>query len=464
MIGLRFLLKHCTFLVSIIALCVGQVATLAQAQDYVAVEGTQVPDSVFLKKSHEVIFPVNRSILLPKYKKLLEDTVAVGLRHMGDSGVVLGRAAASPEGPLRFNKRLAISRMQSIKDYLEQLGVETTRIKFDTVYEDYQLLVEMMRQKKDPFYARVRDVVSAGKKDLQKIKKELQVADGGKIWEHVYKKYYPNLRAVRLMLAYQPKKSSPMLHGMPLYKFNPEITDYIIVGDPITIPYDDSDERRELLSIKTNLPMWGTYIPQYGGWCPLPNVAIEYYPAHGHWTYGMSYDNPWWIGNTTNHKYFEVRHYQLETRRYFRNSDLWYQEGGAAFQKWYLSAYADAGLYQVGFSASKGWIGEGGGFGFGAGYVMPFKCNPHWRLEFSAQVGYFVTKYDPYVYGCPVETVDDGFYYYNWTGKADLFRKRMHRFTWMGPTRVGITLSYDLLYRKKPKGVSFRRWEKGGLP
>lgn len=162
MTGLRFLLKHYTFLVSIIALCVGQVATLAQAQDYVAVEGTEVPDSVFLKKSHEVIFPVNRTILLPKYKKLLEDTVAVGLRHMGDSGVVLGRAAASPEGPLSFNKRLAIGRMQSIKDYLEQLGVETTRIKFDTVYEDCQLLVEMMRQKEDIFYTRVHDIVSTG--------------------------------------------------------------------------------------------------------------------------------------------------------------------------------------------------------------------------------------------------------------------------------------------------------------
>ena len=51
-------------------------------------------------------------------------------------------------------------------------------------------------------------------------------------------------------------------------------------------------------------------------------------------------------------------------------------------------------------------------------------------------------------------------YYYRWTQSPELFKKRQYRHTWVGPTRVGITISYDLLFRKiKKKGVSTRRWE-----
>ena len=43
----------------------------------------------------------------------------------------------------------------------------------------------------------------------------------------------------------------------------------------------------------------------------------------------------------------------------------------------------------------------------------------------------------------------------------DLFKKRQYRYNWLGPTRVGITLTYDLLYRRiNKKGVSFKNYEK----
>ena len=92
---------------------------------------------------------------------------------------------------------------------------------------------------------------------------------------------------------------------------------------------------------------------------------------------------------------------------------------------------------------------------------MPLSRNEHWRLEFSLQAGYFTTKYDPYQYENPVDpTYTDNLYYYKWTLSPSLFKERQYRWNWFGPTRVGITLSYDLLYRKKAKrGVSFRNYE-----
>lgn len=228
------------------------------------------------------------------------------------------------------------------------------------------------------------------------------------------------------------------------------------------------ESRRETFAIKTNLLEWGAYVPQYG-MCPMPNVEIEYLPLHGHWTVGASFDCPWWKGNIDNHKYFQIRNYQIHTRYYLRNSNRSYidvgnripKPGQAAYRGFYLQAYAHAFLYQIGFSESKGWVGEGAGAGLGIGYVLPLSRDGHWRLDFGVQGGIFITKYDPYVYGCPVENIKDGMYYYDYIGEADLFKKREYRLTWLGPTRVSISISYDLFYKRNHRrGVSFNRYER----
>lgn len=219
-----------------------------------------------------------------------------------------------------------------------------------------------------------------------------------------------------------------------------------------TTPNQQRELRREFLAIKTNLLEWGAYVPQYG-MCPMPNVELEFYPKSGHWTFGATFDFPWWKGNTENHKYFELNNLQLYARYYTRNS-------AAGFSGFYIQPYAQAFLYQIGFSASKGWVGEGFGGGAGIGYMLPLSRDRHWRLDFALQLGVFVTKYDPYVYGCPVEGVDDGLYYYDYVGDASLFKKREYSLTWFGPTRIGVSVSYDLLYRRNHrKGISFRKTE-----
>lgn len=40
----------------------------------------------------------------------------------------------------------------------------------------------------------------------------------------------------------------------------------------------DTLYRKEYLSVKTNLLFYGVYMPGYNRWCPIPNVAVEYYP------------------------------------------------------------------------------------------------------------------------------------------------------------------------------------------
>ena len=214
--------------------------------------------------------------------------------------------------------------------------------------------------------------------------------------------------------------------------------------------------RREMLSVKTNLLMDFAYMPGYNRWCPMPNIAIEYYPKRGHITYGASFDMPWWQDYDA-HKYFQVRNYQVETRYYLRANGSGPPYKAPAYAGFYLQAYAHGGLFGICFDANRGWVGEGFGAGLGAGYAVPLSKNGHWRMELGLQAGFFHCKYDPYQYENPVNPAyRDHLYYYKWTQKPALFKKRQYRWNWLGPTRIGITLSYDLLYRRQQKrGASF---------
>lgn len=234
-------------------------------------------------------------------------------------------------------------------------------------------------------------------------------------------------------------------------------------------PVDDESERtprREFLSIKTNLLFYGVWMPNYNRWCPIPNIGIEYYPKRGHFTFGASLDFPWWR-HWTQHKFFEIRNYQLEARYYLNdgsdktNETYGAKRRGGAFRGLYLLGYAHAGIFEIAFNKDKGWKGEGFGAGVGIGYMMPISKNGHWRLDFGLQVGWMTCLYDPFQYENLINlNYHDDLYYYRWTGKASDFKKRQYRFNWLGPTRVGITLTYDLLYRRQSKkGVSFKAYE-----
>ena len=235
--------------------------------------------------------------------------------------------------------------------------------------------------------------------------------------------------------------------------------------------------RREVMSLKTNLLFYGVYMPGYGRWCPIPNVALEYYPKKGHFTFGASFDMPWWQDYEA-HKFFQVRNYQVESRYYFGNggngayganganeANEAYRANGTtaepAYRGFYLQGYVHGGIFGICFDADRGWVGEGIGAGIGGGYVLPLSNNGHWRLELGIQAGFFRCKYDPYQYENPVDpTYQDDLYYYKWTLDPDLFKKRQYRWNWLGPTRIGITLSYDLLYKRiKKKGISFKAYE-----
>lgn len=442
-------------------------------------EFTDLDVETFYNEALAVIFKVNMNNvdqIDPELQNFLDHMAPVIMSGRYPWAYLQVRAAASPEGPYKNNVRLAQTRKDFLMRLFETYGFKIDNTKIEVVNEDYELLWYRMYQKNDPATDIVNDILDKYDGDEPAIKKALMAYDGGRLWKRLKETYFPELRASRFMLVLPADSNGPDMADMPT---NPDggaeeveeeralaplhipvrVRKMLVVmprirprdmmfhtlepQDPLVFkPKPDPKlPRREMISIKTNALMDLAYVPQYG-FCPLWNVGLEYYPRYGHVTGQVSLDIPWWQNRASEHKYFQARNYQAEARWYFNRDGV--------FRGWYASAYGNLTKYGIGFSAKKGWQGEGFGGGIGGGWVMPiFRKYEHLRVEFGAQAGVFLTKYDPYVYGCPVEKKDDGLYYYNWTGDADFFKKRQYRFKWLGPTRLGVTVTYDIIYRKR---------------
>ena len=449
-------------------------------------------DSLFICNSRPIHFIVDKIDINEGDRRWITDTLIPTLQSLGDRGIVLGRAAASPEGSTPNNRRLAQGRRASLDALLSSFGISPDRIRYDVITEDYAMLRSLMQLRHDARVSVLDSIMQRyeGRDDL--LKKAMKRYDGGRLWKSLLREYFPQLRAVRIMaidealaILEEPAFFLPGTGSVgtalgldtlpPLRSLVPTASG---TGIPSAAPIplaplaffplptvavpQVSGPRREVLSVKTNLLFDFAYMPGYDRFCPIPNVAVEFYPLHGHFTYGLSFDGPWWQHYDA-HKYFQVRNYQAHVRYYLRSGDIRLRQPGqgAAFRGFYVSAYAHAGLYNICFGERRGWEGEGWGAGLGLGYVVPLGRREHWRLEFGLQAGYFRTLYDPYQWLCPVSPeTDPERYYYKWYGEAKDFRKRQHRYSWLGPTRLEVTLSYDLLYRcGRHKGVSFRREE-----
>ena len=450
-------------------------------------EPQPLTDEQFFDSAAKVVFPVSKTEL-PANSPLLHELETTVIPHINADSLqllrMMFRGAASPEGPVSLNERLGQQRVKNLFDWVTNrmaFPVADSLFIIDADIEDYHSLRLMMNRANDPDYELVRDLCDQYEhQDLNVLKQKMQAVRKGSLWRRLLTTYFPYLRTARFVIFLRkvvpPVPLEPVVVPVdtvvpelpPVVDIVPELPPVIdtipeLPADTTVVAYSVKEPRRELLSVKTNLLFYGVYMPGYDRWCPIPNVAIEYYPTRGHFTFGASFDMPWWQ-NYRAHKYFQIRNYQLESRYYLRSGSISSNPPGEgpAFRGLYLQAYAHMGLFGICFDADRGWVGEGGGGGLGLGYVMPLSKKGHWRLEFGLQAGYFTCKYDPYKYENPVNPAyHDDLYYYKWTQKPELFKKRQYRFNWLGPTRIGVTLTYDLLYRRIHKrGASFKSIER----
>lgn len=442
----------------------------------------ELTDEEFYDIAGKVIFPINK-YTLPKRDSLIlqlqREVFPLINRDSLELASMIIRGAASPEGPTRWNKFLGEHRAEALLKFLRQniekpINEETFDMEIDI--EDYRTLCIMMHRASDKDYAVVKTYCDRylPRKNISGLKYALQTTRQGTLWRRLMREYFPRLRAARVIFFFRAPRTHAKevaLEVPPMPAIQPMLPDTLKLPttQSVTPPVQEPTQapvlrlpRREVLSVKSNVLFDFAYVPGYNRWCPIPNVAVEYYPKRGHFTFGASFDFPWWQ-HYHDHKFFQIRNYQVEARYYLRSGDISTNPPGqgAAFRGLYLQGYGHLGLFGICFDADRGWVGEGLGGGVGIGYVLPLSKNGHWRMEFGLQAGFFGCRYDPYQYESPnKDDPHDDLYYYKYYGDPGLFKERQHQFTWIGPTRIGVSISYDLLYRRiAKKGASFIPWE-----
>ena len=423
----------------------------------------EVSDSLFNACARGIQFTVNRTELRAgeSFIPLYRNEVVPILRQKGlVLRKIIVRGAASPEGPYDNNCRLGAGRTKRLVDFVtSELGMpfDPSSIETGSVCEDYEYLIVLMRQAGDAQTDIVQQIWDDCGGDERCCKEKLKKHDNGRTWRRLLKQYFPTLRQARVMMWFGRMPEEVELMNLDKVfvstikepdALQPDLNQHLPLL-PLTpwsgVPSSGVEEeasRLPLIALRTNLLHDFFYLPKFG-FAPSVNLQLEFFPRRGHLTYNIG-------GSVSNHrhwsthKFFQVRDVQLELRRYFKK--------GHPYRGAYLGAYAHGFVYGIGFGAKDGWEGEGLGAGISGGYTLPLIKNGHFRLELMGAVGFLATRYDPYVWGNPITGDIDGKYYYDYHGTASKFKKRNHVFTWLGPTNLGISLTYDIVYRKKQKG------------
>ena len=292
----------------------------------------QLSDNEFYNISRKVVFPVSKHTL-PENSPILKELENEVIPQINKDSLTIRRlmirGASSPDGPYRFNKQLGEKREKTLFDFFNsRLSHPMTEDEFtrEVIAEDYRYLCIMMRDAGDVDYPKVQDLCDkylSGNR-YTALESALKKINGGKLWKRLVKTYFPELRATRFVIFLEQPEGEEDVKAVAAEPTEgddhtgriatvPEVEPTPAVSEPTIL------KRRELLSVKTNLLLDGAYVPGYDRWCPIPNVAIEYYPLHGHFTYGASIDFPWWQ-DYWHQKYFQIRNYQLEARYYPRGA------------------------------------------------------------------------------------------------------------------------------------------------
>jgi hypothetical protein len=222
-------------------------------------------DEAFMDAAAKIIFPVNK-YNLPQNNPTLRILREQILPHINADSLqlvrIMLRGAASPEGSLRNNERLAKGRSKSLYDFLSahlDHALADSLLLHNVESEDYRLLCIMMQQAGDPDYDEVQALCNEylPQHDYISLKNSLKQAHGGKLWRRLLHDYFPQLRAARFVLyfaKYVPEPEFPertRISMMPI-RLEPESTPIDTIVPNVDLNVESQTEPR-FMSISNNV-------------------------------------------------------------------------------------------------------------------------------------------------------------------------------------------------------------------
>lgn len=357
---------------------------------------TSYNDSINVDSTHfKVEFPIDKYEIIPDFA---DNRAALGeLREYlskldSDSSVIIDnvqiQGCASPDGPMNYNRRLAVKRMNSLRDYVtDTYGIPDSLVYLDDSYTAWEEFRHIIARSSIAGADRILEIASQGDDNdaghvwlrLSRLKK----LDDGKTWRLLCDSVFPAMRSAAML-------TITVQHVEPVTA--PSIvvdTDTAAVIEAVTVVPADTVPAEQMTVIEkpatrawhlsTNAVEWGMFIANIKGeWDFAP-----------HWSAALSL-------------HYSALNYFTSVRKFrtfiFRPEARYWLDSG------HNGVFFDGHIQMAAYNfALEGWkyrIQDTGGKhpglggGLGVGYRLPLGKSGRWALECQLDAGVYHLKYD----------------------------------------------------------------------
>ncbi len=329
---------------------------------------------------------------------------------------------SSPEGSLRRNVELTYLRGDAVKEYLtNRLSIPDSLITTTSGGVGWGKLDSLVVSENLPYAHEVRAIISANSPLSRE--KLLVDMDGGVPYRELFRYIYPQLRSSEVTI-YSTRREvvAPKVEVVIPIVDTEQVTPIESRAAEITT------EVKPLIAIKTNLLF---------DILTLINVEVEI-PIRERWSVAGEFIFPWWVMD--NHKE-DSRRNRLQLLNGNLEGRYWWgdRESRPILTGWFTGLYTGVGSYDIEYDAT-GYQGE---FfiaaGLSGGYAHMINKARNLRLEYSVGVGYLATDYRRY----------EAEYCHN--GVWHAVKQSSGHYSWFGPTRAKISLSWLINYNLKKR-------------
>ena len=349
-------------------------------------------------------------------------------------------SGASPEGAATHNFWLGQNRGESIRQLVEQRL--PGRIGHIQVHNEaarwlglYQAVAASRESWRDEVLGIIMDAPSIGRRGFDNREWRLRELHGGTVWATLLDRYLPPLRSgATAIVSWKPEQQRDTVFVHDTVFVSPLVTDVVDastvgrLGQDTTLVAEDTVPCwRPFLALKTNLLFDAAL---------TPNVEIEIPIGWTRWSVMAEWWTPWyrWHGPNKHNRCYEMLVVGAEGRYWLSRRS---HDCPRLLRGHFLGLYMAGGKYDIqpGLKKNRGWQGEFLSPGITYGYSA--YLGRHWRMEFSASVGY--------VWG-PQR------YYHGMFNDSHLIWQHNRHLNYVGPTKLKVSLAYLIGCRIKGKG------------
>ena len=379
----------------------------------------------------------------------IEDLYAL-LHKYGPEGKIVSMDVtvyASPEGTAKRNKKLIQDRIKVFRQVYKQWFTDLpfADITIHNGGESWELLKDHFFNAKDGLKQEKRqlitDILLDTGIDNETRKDRLEKKLGKYTYGYLRWVYYRYIRGYQITVQYmaqepfveEPAATESVVEEEPVVVVAPvEEEPAVEEQAPVAEETEALNQMMEEATAKpaedfVRVPLFAVSTNLLSDLAITPNVAIEV-PIGQHFSILADYTFPWWL-SADNTFAWQMLKGDLEFRIWLGRRDK--SNKMDVLRGHFLGLDLTAGYFDIEPSRS-GYQGEFQSVGLEYGYG--WKLGTHWRMDAFIAAGWMGAHYR---------------HYENNDSNTRLFYKYDGRFTWFGPTKVGVSIKYLFTAKKK---------------